>query len=659
MREMTDRVGRGKKTGILRATAGVKLPFLLLVVAAVAAVSVLAGCSGGLSESEVRDIVRQESVAGPAGPQGSAGPQGPAGPAGAQGPAGSQGSVGAVGPQGATGAQGPTGVQGSAGPAGPQGTTGAQGPAGPQGPAAPTPEPAEPDDEALTRDYVQQAIAYYAANGLEATVAQYRSEAGVADGRPLTIINAEEGVLVVHSAIRSLEGQYVGPGSRFPGLGSLIPIATEAGHWYTARGVNPATKQEEPRRIFVVLHDGLVFVSSHSALTEDVADSTKEYVNKAIAKYEADGLEATIAHYNSPESLDGQFYLFFIGADDNYLAHPIFPHLIGTDIKDVVGSDGQELGKEIAQATEEGVWVEYLWPHPVSRKEMRKVAWAVRHDGLIFASGYYAGGSESDSPAWQDADPREYTVDYVARAIERYQRDGLESMLNYYNSVASFEGEWYLFATDENDIYHVHPLISPLIGTDIKDVVGSDGYQLGRELAAAQDGGEGVWVEYLWPHPVTLQEVPKVGYAVRHDGMLFASGYYPQVDDPADYTQAYVQQAVDFYEANGLDATIAHYNSQDSVDGQWSLTLADADDVVLVAVLAPRLIGTDLKDVGRGRLRQIGEEMAAATEDGIWVSFVFPNTRSSETLYAHTWAIRHDGLLFTSRYYDDQPGNPD
>ena len=42
----------------------------------------------------------------------------------------------------------------------------------------------------------------------------------------------------------------------------------------------------------------------------------------------------------------------------------------------------------------------------------------------------------------------EYTVQYVDQAIERYERDGLESMLNYYNSVASFEGEWYLFATD-------------------------------------------------------------------------------------------------------------------------------------------------------------------------------------------------------------------
>ena len=164
-------------------------------------------------------------------------------------------------------------------------------------------------------------------------------------------------------------------------------------------------------------------------------------------------------------------------------------------------------------------------------------------------------------------------------------------------------------------------------------------------------------MEYLWPHPVTLKEVPKVGYAVRRDGMLFASGYYPQVEDPAARTKEYVQEAIAYYQANGLDDTIAHYNSQESVDGQWNLTMADENDVIRVAVLTPHLIGTDLKELGR--IRKIGQEMAAATEEGIWVSFVFPNTRSSETLYAHVWAIRHDGLLFTSRYYDDQPDVPD
>ena len=467
-----------------------------------------------------------------------------------------------------------------------------------------------------------------------------------------------ESKLLVYRNIPALEGQFVGPGSRYSGLTALIEAATEEGSWFMTRGINPVTKQEEPRRVLVILHDGLVFSASHSALVEDVTDSVKEYVSKAIAKYDNDGLDATITHYNGQGSLDGQFYLFLIGEDDIYLAHPIFPHLIGTDIKDVVGSDGQELGKEIAQATEEGVWVEYLWPHPVSRQEQQKVTWAIRHDGLIFASGYYAGEPETGPPAWRDADPRDYTVQYVNQAVERYEREGLESMLNYYNSVASFEGEWYLFATDDKDMYHVHPLLPHLIGTDIKDIVGSDGYELGNELAKAVDGGEGVWVEYLWPHPVTLKEVPKVGYAVRRDGMLFASGYYARVEDPAARTAAYVQEAIEYYKGNGLEATIARYSSPESLDGQWGLTLADENDILRVAPLAKHLIGTDLKGLAMPR-RAIGKEMTAATEEGTWISYIFPNVRSSETLYAHTWAVRHDGLLFMSRYYDDQPGDPD
>ena len=518
-------------------------------------------------------------------------------------------------------------------------------------------EPSVPDsaktDDALTSAFVQKAIDYYAQNGLEATREHYMTEESAENDRTLILINADKGLLLVYNAVRTIVGQYVGPGSRFSSFPPLIAGATEEGHWSNARGINRTTKQEEPRRILAVLHDGLVFAASHSVLRENVADSTKEYVQKAIDLYESKGLDATIAYHNGQESLDGQFYLFLIGSDDNYLAHPIFPHLIGTDIKDVVGSDGQELGKEIAEATEYGIWVEYLWPHPESRKEQQKITWAIRHDGLIFASGYYAGGPESGTPPWQGADPRVYTVDYVNRAIERYERDGLQSMIDYYNSVASFEGEWYLFATDENDVYHVHPLIPGLRGTDINDVVGSDGYELGRELAKATE--EGVWVEYLWPHPVTLREVPKVGYAVRKDGMLFASGYYVQVEDPAAHTKAYVQEAIDYYIANGLDATIARYNSSESVDGQWNLTLADENDIVRVAFLSPNFIGADLKNLGAGRTRNIGAEMAAATEDGAWISSIFPNTRSSETLYAHTWAIRYDGLLFTSRYYDDKP----
>ena len=336
---------------------------------------------------------------------------------------------------------------------------------------------------------------------------------------------------------------------------------------------------------------------------------------------------------------------------------PFSRHLIGTDIKDVVGSDGQELGEEIARATAEGIWVEYLWPNPITRVEEPKTTWAVRHNGLIFASGYYTVGETTEPPAWQGADPREYTVEYVERAIARYERDGLESMLNYYNSVASFEGEWYLFATDENDIYHVHPLLPQLIGTDIKTVVGSDGYELGKELAKAGEG-EGVWVEYLWPHPVTLKEVPKVGYAVRQDGMIFASGYYPGVADPAAYTQSYVQKAMDYYDSQGLEATVAHYNSPESIDGSYWLMMVDPQGVIVVAGAEQALVGVNAS-LFRGIVagEPIGESLLSATEEGHWFKYLWPNPRTAGQLTVYLWIIRHDGYVFSAAYYVEGDGD--
>ena len=71
--------------------------------------------------------------------------------------------------------------------------------------------------EAMTGDqrtmaYVQKAIAYYDRNGLDATVEFYRSEASAEDGRSLTLLDAEESVVLVYRTISALEGQYVGPG---------------------------------------------------------------------------------------------------------------------------------------------------------------------------------------------------------------------------------------------------------------------------------------------------------------------------------------------------------------------------------------------------------------------------------------------------------------
>ncbi len=513
-------------------------------------------------------------------------------------------------------------------------------------PAAPMPAM---DDDALTIAYVQAAIARYEQDGLEATAAYYNSPASIEGDRAMVIVSEAERTLLASALFPSLQGGRVGPRTV---LGALIGKVTEAGLWTDRLATNPVTSQKEPRRFYYLRHDGLIFGAGHSVLRENLADVVVDYVNNAIAHYEREGLDATVAFYNSQASVDGPLYLFLMDANDIYLVHPIFAHLIGTDIKDVVGSNGYELGKEIAKATEAGHWVEYLWPNPATEQEEAKTAWVIRHAGLIFASGYYTADTEAEAPAWKTADPREYTVEYVQRAIERYDRDGLEAMTAYYNSVASFEGQFYLFATDANDIYFVHPLFARLRGTDIKDVVGSDGYELGKEIAKATEAGH--WIEYLWPHPVTLREVPKVAYAIRHDGRIFASGYYPSIEDPAGRTLAYVQAAIDRYERDGLAATVAYYNSPESVDGQWHLTLLDENDIYLVQPLLPRLIGTDVKLIGVPGRADAGRAIAQATAEGQWIRYQVPNPRATGTVQRHQWVVRHDGLIFSSGYYEEE-----
>ena len=520
------------------------------------------------------------------------------------------------------------------------------------------PEP-EPTDDDLTQAYVETAIAYYDANGLDATIAHYNAPGSIEGERALYLIDAETTVFLASPipAIRGLALTDIGPGVL---LLDEVNRATEQGHFFDKLWLNVATGQQEPARFFIARQDGLVFMSAHYVVKENVADATQEYVNRAIRYYDDYGLDAMVAHYNTRASFDGQFYLFMMDENDVYLVHPFIPRLVGTDIKNVVGRDkdgneGYELGKEIAKADENGIWVEYLWPNPETLKDENKVTWAIRHDGKIFASGYYTGREEPGLPAWATTDPREYTEQYVNQAIERYQEHGLASVEAYYNSVASFEGEFYLFATDPNDTYIIHPVFPDLIGTDIKDVARA-GFELGKELAKATNE-EGVWVEYQWPHPMTLADADKVAYAKRYDGYLFASGYYPLPDDPQAATRAYIQQAIDLYESDGLDAMVAHYNSRDSiVDGQWRLSVIDGNGKIIVSATLPNLVGTNAADLIAVDGTAEGLEMLQATAEGYWFSHLQPNFRGAGEMWLNSLAIRHDdGLIFVSGYHTPIP----
>ena len=266
-------------------------------------------------------------------------------------------------------------------------------------------------------------------------------------------------------------------------------------------GLTPAEVERIARRVVTSI-----------PLKSDPAEYTRFFVDAAIARYETQGLEATLAHYSHKESIDGQWYVFIIGEDDRIAAHPD-PQRVGLDVNGWVGTDtnGYNFAPGMLSATDEGKWVSYVFANPESgdfgpdhagAMEYKHV-WTVRHDGLLFASGWYIPADE-------------YTRFVVDEAIARYQAEGLEETLAYYSSLESVDGQWYVFvATPEGEI--VGHYNADGLAVHVQEML-DDG-----SFGAAEDG---VWVNHEDVNPATGEVEDKHFWLVEHDGLVFGSGWH-------------------------------------------------------------------------------------------------------------------------------------
>ena len=254
------------------------------------------------------------------------------------------------------------------------------------------------------------------------------------------------------------------------------------------------------------------------------ADYTKFFVNNAISRYKTQGLDATLAYYNRPESIDGQWYVFIIDENDTVIGHPESQRL-GLDVRGWVGIDanGYNFGPDMLSATGEGKWVSYVFRNPESGSLgsdhtgalQLKNAWVVNHDGLLFASGWYIIADE-------------FTKSFVAAAVRVFRSVGLEgtiayfnspesdfagltAAIEYYNSAENVEGDWFAFIADSGGKVVDH-YDKEMVGRDLKDLLGTDMFE-----ATA----EGNWV--------TTEDVRV--WVVRDGGMTFGSGWHSGHDE--------------------------------------------------------------------------------------------------------------------------------
>ena len=558
--------------------------------------------------------------------------------------------------------------------------------------------PSQDDPDAYTKWVVEQAIARYDEQGQARTLRYYNTRESVDGQWYVFIIGEDNTIRAIHPNRQDLIGVDVRglvDKNGFP-YGPVLASASESGRWVTYTTKNPARSlREQTKNSWVVRHKGQIFGSGwydddaeaypvlplpeeepdDAAAMEDAAPSqdqpdayAKYVVQQAIARYERDGRQETLGYFNRPESVDGPWYVVIADELNNLVSHATRPERVGNNLldpRDATDSTGYFYGQIIASASGQGRWVTATLPNPVNDLEQTKHLWAVKHDGLIFVSGWYETPeiAELDVPEREDVDG--YTKYVVNQAIARYEIEGRDATVDYYNTEASVDGEWYVFITDEDNIMISHATIPGNVGLSLIEDLGIDstGYAFGPVMAAAGENGR--WVSYVYLNPATGQEETKHSWVVRRHGLLFGSGWYevtpdvaapvPSKSQPDIFTKHFVDQAISFYIANGREATIAFYNSGASVDGEWYVFIADENDILVAHATVPSRRGGYLRDPStRTDIAGFfyGPVLADASELGRWVTYQFLNPAIGQVRTKHTWAIRYDGLLFASGWYE-------
>ena len=391
--------------------------------------------------------------------------------------------------------------------------------------------------------------------------------------------------------VGQLASDILGP-NNYPTGAAVAASADENGAWFDYTFTNPATDSVETKHSWMVIHDGITFGSGwyeEGPRKTDAPAYTEAVVQQAINLYEAVGLEDTVAYYNTTESVDGQWYVFMIDEDGTVIAHAN-PALVGQLASDILGPNNYPTGAAVAaSADENGAWFDYTFTNPATDSVETKHSWMVIHDGITVEDG---------------------TV-----------------------------------------IAHANPA---LVGQLASDILGPNNYPTGAAVAASADEN-GAWFDYTFTNPATDSVETKHSWMVIHDGITFGSGWYeegPRKTDAPAYTEAVVQQAINLYEAVGLEDTVAYYNTTESVDGQWYVFIIGGESDFTIAHHNPVLRGRDpsLRVDPTGYF--YGDDLLGATEAGRWVEYVIVNAETGENQRKHTFAVLHDRYIFASGWYE-------
>ena len=410
---------------------------------------------------------------------------------------------------------------------------------------------------------------------------------------------------------------------------------------------------------------------------------TNYFVREAIGRHESDGLDSTVAYYNTKESVDGQWYVFMMDEYGTVIAHAN-PALVGQLASDILGPNNYPTGAAVAaSADENGAWFDYTFTNlasvpsgsgwyeegprktdapasrPLTFTTPSNTSWMpVVHDRPLPSRVRLGVETKQEGPRKTDAPA--YTEAVVQQAINLHDAVGFAETVKYYNTGESVDGQWYVFMMDEYGtvIAHANPA---LVGQLASDILGPNNYPTGAAVAASADEN-GAWFDYTFTNLATGSVETKHSWMVIHDGITFGSGWYeegPRKTDAPAYTEAVVQQAINLHDAVGFAETVKYYNTGESVDGQWYVFMMDEYGTV-IAHANPALVGQLASDILGPNNYPTGAAVAAsADENGAWFDYTFTNLATGSVETKHSWMVIHDGITFGSGWYEEGPRKTD
>ena len=120
---------------------------------------------------------------------------------------------------------------------------------------------------------------------------------------------------------------------------------------------------------------------------------------------------------------------------------------------------------------------------------------------------------------------------------------------------------------------------------------------------------------------------------------------------PVVHTKELVDAAIERYDDEGRAATLAHYNSDANLDGEWYVFIIDESDRI-VAHFDPERVGIDVNTLTDSTGRNYGPDLVDTDEQGRWTAYKRNNPATGLDQWKFAWVVKKDGLVFGSGWYE-------